>query len=320
MSRDLLKDLDWDDPHTYALNKLYTLYRSEMSLTGNLTDIGYEGFPDPQFEKADGHPLTPDFLSVGAGGDAQIIDVKGFENIEEYSEDREEAEDKIEATIRSLEKYSEVTSEMVADYLDRWDITAEPDYHELVVLVPIEVYDDYTDTIETASSAENIRVWTLDDNSTEHIWLAQGPHRNDELHRELQLNDGTGITVYEGGKDLIQFTRDTDRDVVKFYFVANMMTYCAHEGKQTFAFDEIDRILTREQKPPMFGHLPPGEREEMWIDCMNSMLDRFELVSRRDTVRDEYKWEKTRFLDQPRDRFKILEDVGDDLGVLSEVE
>lgn len=320
MSRDLLKDLDWGDPHTYILNKLYTLYRPEMSITGNLADLGYEGFPDPKFEKSDGNPLTPDFLSIGARGDAQIIDVKGFENIEEYTESQEEAKNKISTTIESLQKYQEVTNEMVADYLDRWDITAKPDYHELVVLVPSKLYEDYTNTINTVSSSEGICVWVLDANSTEHIWLAQGPHRNHELHQELQLNDGTGITVYQGGKDLIQFTRDTDRDIVKFYFVANMTTYCAHEGKQTFAFDEIDQILTKEQKPPMFGHLPPGERENIWIDCMNSMLDRFGLVSRRDTVRDEYKWEKTRFLDQPRDRFKILEDVGNDLGVLSEVQ
>jgi hypothetical protein len=319
MIRNLVKNLDWDDPHNYSLNKLYTLYRPEMSVTGNLADLGYEGFPDPRFKPEDGNPSNPDFLAIGSDGDAQIIDIKGFNNIEKYLDEREEIEEKIESKIEELEKYRDITPEMVSDYLSMWGRTIEPDHHELVVLIPSDVFQEYDETIENVSNESGIRVWVLDENSVEHLWVASGTHYNSDLHTELKKNGSHGIEVYQGGKDLIRFTRDTDKDIVRFFFVANITAYCAYEGKKTFYFDEIDDVLTEEQKPPMFGHLPPDERENIWIDCMNSMLDRFELVTRRDTVRDSYEWERKRFLSQPRDRFKILEEVGQDLGILEEV-
>jgi hypothetical protein len=48
------------------------------------------------------------------------------------------------------------------------------------------------------------------------------------------------------------------------------------------------------------------------------MRDRFGLISRTTAIQDTYEWEKERFLTQPRDRGRILENVGDELGVFEE--
>lgn len=320
MKRDLVRDPDFDDPHAYTLSKLYTLYRVEMSGLGNLSDIGYMGYPDPLFEDEDEGPYTPDFLAIGEDGDAQIIDVKGFENIERYLDDQSDVEEKIESVIADLYKYEDITASMVADYLDLHGITYTPDLHELVVLLPHEVFTKYESSVISAAESARLRVWILEDNSVEHLWLAKGSHSNQALNDHIEQGSGRGLQVYQGGKDLIPFARDTPNDIVRFHFVANIMAYCAHERKLEFRFDEINDILVQEQRPKMFGHLPPSEREEIWKDCIRQMRDRFDLISRTTAINDTYQWEKERFLRQPRDRYRILQDIGEKLGVFEEDE
>lgn len=320
MDLDLVKDPDFDDPHTYTLSKLTALYRVDMSGTGNLSDIGYRGYPDPKFENNSIGTYTPDFLAVGQDGDAQIIDVKGFENIEDHFENRTEVEEKIESTVEELERYEEIAPEMVSEYLDLQDVDFEPDFHELVVLLPHDVYSEYGTAVENGAESAGLNVWVLEDNGAEYLWLAYGEHNNTELNEGIQRGSGRGVQVPYSGKDLIPFARDTDRDIVRFRFVANLMAYCAHEGKLKFTFSEIDEILVNEQQPRMFAHLPQSEREDIWIDCIHAMIDRFEIISQIPAVEETYEWEKTRFLSQPRDRFKILQDVGQDLGVFEVVQ
>jgi len=318
MNRNLVTDPDFDDPHAYTLSKLYTLYRVDMSGLGNLSDIGYMGHPDPRFESEEKGPYTPDFLSIGEVGDAQIIDVKGFENIETYIDRRSDVEDKIESVIEDLQKYQNVTRSMVADYLTLHDISYTPDHHELVVLLPHEVYTKYESTVVSTAESVGLRVWVLEENSVEHLWLAHGEHKNQTLTDHIERGSGRGLQVYQGGKDLIPFARDTDKDIVRFHFAANITAYCSHERKLEFRFDEIDDILVNKQRPQMFGHLPASEREEIWRDCIRQMRDRFNLISRTTAINDTYEWEKKRFLKQPRDRYKILQDVGEELGVFDE--
>lgn len=320
MSLDLVKNPDFDDAHAYTLSKLTALYRVDMSGTGNLSDIGYRGFPDPLFEDESIGTYTPDFLAVGRDGDAQIIDVKGFENIEDYLDSRADVENKIEATIGELDRYDDITPSMVADYLDLHDIDYEPDLHELVVLLPHDIYDAYETAVVNGAESANLNIWVLEDNGTEYLWLANGEHDNQELNDGIERGSGRGLSVPLSGKDLIPFARDTDRDIVRFRFVANLMAHCAHVGKRKFTFDDIDYILVNEQQPQMFTHLPREEREDIWVDCVHAMLDRFEIISQLPAVEETYEWRKTRFLSQPKDRFKILQDVGDDLGVLEEIQ
>jgi hypothetical protein len=320
MNRNLDIDIEWDDPHTHALNKLYTLYQVSMSGLGNLSDIGYRGYPDPRFLESEDDIFTPDFLAIGSDGDAQIIDVKGFNNIEEYLDSRSEVEDKIESVIRELERYDEISSGTVTDYLSGHGVSYEPEHHEQVVLIPNDIYQKYETNVIDAAESVGITVWVLQRNSIEHLWLASGDHRNEKLNEFLELSSGKGIRVYQGGKDLIRFSRDTNRDIVRFYFVANIMAHCAHEGKLKFTFEEIDDILVHKQRPPMYGHLTPPEREEIWIDCIRAMRDRFNLISRLPEIRDTYEWERSRFLRQPRDRYKILQDVGKELGIIEDTQ
>ena len=315
MNLDLVKDPDFDDAHAYTLSKLTALYRVDMSGIGNLSDIGYQGFPDPIFVDDSIGTYTPDFLAVGKSGDAQIIDVKGFENIEDHLDTRTEVEDKIESTVEELERYDDITTAMVVEYLDLHDIDFEPDFHELVVLLPHEVYSEYSTAVMNGAESADLNVWVLEDNGAEYLWLANGEHDNPELNDGIERGSGRGLQVPYSGRDLIPFARDTDRDIVRFRFVANLMAYCAHEGKQKFTFNEIDDILVNEQQPRMFTHLARKEREDIWIDCIHAMLDRFGIISQLPAVEETYEWEKTRFLSQPKDRFKILQDVGEDLGV-----
>lgn len=318
MDLNLDTDIVWDDPHAHILNRLYTLYQVDLSGLGNLSDIGYNGFADPLFENEDDGPYTPDFLAIGPDGDAQIIDVKGFENIEEYLAGQSDVEEKIQSVVEELEKYEDISQSMVSDYLTLHDISYEPNEHELVVLLPHEIYEKYESRVVDAAESVGLKVWVLEENSVEHLWMASGNHNNDSLHDYLQRSSGRGVRVYEGGRDYIRFVRDTNKDVVRFYFVAHITAHCAHEGKLKFAFDEIDDILVRELRPPMFGHLPTSERDEIWIDCIRTMRDRFDLISRLPTIDDKYEWERTRFLRQPRDRYKILQEVGGHLGVLED--
>lgn len=320
MNRDLVKYPDFDDPHASTLRKLWTLYRIDMSGIGNLTEVGYKGYPDPLFEDDDDSRYTPDFLSIGEDRDAQIIDVKGFENIEQYLNDRSEVEGKIKEVIEDLEKYDDVTPPMVSEYLSMHGITFEPDHHELVVLLPHEVYTKYESTIVSAADSVGLRVWVINKNSAEHLWLAYGDHRNQDLTNYIERGSGQGVQLYQGGKDLLPFVRDTDKDIVRFFFVANITAYCSQRRKLEFRFNEIDNILVNEHRPKMFRHLPPSEREDIWKDCIRQMRDRFELISRTTAIQDTYKWEKERFLTQPRDRSRILENVGDELGVFKEEE
>lgn len=315
MNLDLVKDPDFHDAHAYTLSKLTALYRVDMSGTGNLSDIGYQGFPDPIFEDDSIGTYTPDFLAVGKDGDAQIIDVKGFENIERHLETRNRVEEKIESTVEDLGRYEDITTAMVADYLDLHDIDFEPAYHELVVLLPQDIYSEYSTAVVNGAESAGLTVWVLEDSGAEYLWLANGEHDNQELNKGIERGSGRGLQVPSSGKDLIPFARDTDRDIVRFRFVANLMAYCAHEGKQKFTFKEIDDILVNEQKPRMFAHLPREEREGIWIDGIHAMIDRFGIISQLPAVEETYEWEKTRFLSQPRDRFKILQDIGEDLGV-----
>lgn len=320
MNRDLVTDLDFDDPHAYTLRKLWTLYRVDMSGLGNLSEIGYKGYPDPLFEDDSDGAYTPDFLAIGENGDVQIIDVKGFENIETYLDGRSEVEDKIGSVIEDLSKYDEITPPMVADYLSMHGISYRPDHHELVVLLPHRVYAKYETTVVSAAESAGLKVWVLDENSAEHLWLANGEHINQTLTNHISRESGRGIQVYRGGKNLLPFVRDTDKDIVRFYFVANITAYCGHKRKLEFRFDEIDDILVNEQRPKMFRHLPRSDREEIWKDCVRQMRDRFGLISRTPTINDTYEWEKKRFLKQPRDRHRIIQDVGEELGVFEEDE
>lgn len=318
MNRDIVKDFDFDDPHGNSLRKLWTLYRIDTSGIGNLSQLGYKGYPDPLFKDENGGPFTPDFLAIGEDGDAQIIDVKGFENIEEYLDGRSEVEAKIESVIEDLKKYENISPAMVSDYLSMQNVSYRPDHHELIVLLPHTVYTNYESTVIDVAEAADLRVWVLEENTSEHLWLAYGEHSNQTLTDHIERGAGRGLQVYQGGKDLLPFVRDTDKDIVRFYFVANITAYCGHERKLEFRFDEIDDILVNELRPKMFRHLPKSERADIWKDCINQMRSRFELISRTTAIDDTYEWDRTRFLKQSRDRNRIVESVGEELGVLGD--
>lgn len=317
------KGLDWEDDHTYYLNKLYSLYSKAISWPDQIRDIGYEGFPDPRFESPNGEPLTPDFLSINSKEDAindiQIIDVKGFENVGDHFGDKEDAENHVKQTIEELEKYVRITDDMVTAYLSKLDLKYNPGIQEVVVLIPEGMYRKYETKINAAVENKGLILWIIEQNSEEYVWKRKGKHENPNLNRKLEGGSGSGgVRTYPGRDDLIRFTRDTDTDLRKYHFTHTLMTFCARNGSREFHFDDVDEIFTIERSPPMFGHLAREEREEIWRSCLYTLIERFGLLEQVPGKKNTYRWTKSGFLNQARYRSNIIDEVGKELGVIEE--
>lgn len=300
MASTTFNHLEWNDRHTLYLNQLYTLYHDGISWHHQLCDIGYGGHPDPLYEGEAG-TYTPDFVAYGESGDIQHIDVKGFENIAQHFEgDEEKIADKIESRISDLQKYQEITDEMVSDYLAQKGEDVDVLCHEIVALVPYEVYADFKATIESTVNDNGIILWLIDANGESEIWKAVGEHTIDELNDELNNR----LKAYPNGKDLIQFTRDTQEEIKKYKFLEKLLKYCSREKQREFEFDEVDEIMTS-VRPPLLSHLPKWEREEIWREYLYSLLHHLEVLEHGEGE-NQYKWKKKRFTTETRDRKQIL--------------
>jgi hypothetical protein len=299
----------WGDKHTLYLNNLYALYHKQVSWAQQFCDIGYQGFPDPKYETKN-KEYTPDFLSVGKQGDIQHIDVKGFENIEDHFDGREDdIKDKIRNSLSDLAKYRGITDTMVSEYLLEKGVRTEPTAHEIVALLPYKIYDKYKPTVEDIIRTEDLILWVIDINGGSGLWKVIGNHNSTNLNDHLEEK----IETYPAANDLIQFTRDTETAIKKYKFAEKLVKYCAREQTRTFNFDQIDAIMT-EIRPPLLEHLPEQERADIWRTYTYTMLHNLEVIEHGE-AENQYIWKKKRFLREPRDRNRILEAVKDELGV-----
>jgi len=302
----------WGDIHTYYLNKLYSIYHKETIWDQHLYDIGYRGFPDPIFYLKSDNFLTPDFLAIGMKEkDVQIIDIKGFQNIEKNLNSQEEVEEKIASKIMKIRKYEKINKNMISHYLSYRQIDFKSNKEEIIALIPSKIYQKYTKSIKEGAG-NKIIVWVIESNKKCYIWKAHGSHLNPVLNDFLDSKN-KGISIYPGREDLIRFTRNTPKKIIKFCFIEKMMTYCSRKSIKKFNFDEIDSILTRTDLP-MFPHLLRKEREEIWRYCMHTMMSRFHLI-KKGRLRNQYEWDKSRFLEQPMDRNSILENIAKKLKI-----
>jgi hypothetical protein len=304
------KPRSWNDLHRVYLNHLYALYHEGISWDRQLCDIGYQGYPDPYYEGSEVY--TPDFLAFGLdSSDVQHIDVKGFEYIEDHFEgDKDDIKSKIASSISELTKYQSITDGMVESYLDDRGISFSPNTHEVVALLPYRIYDDYKETVERSIQENNLILWVIKSNSSSSIWKASGTHANSRLNDELSNR----LSPYPA-TDLVQYTRQTKTAIKMYKFIEKLVKYCARERTRSFYFDEIDEVMIS-TRPPLLGHLPKKEREDVWGDYVYNLLHQLNFIKHGEGE-NEYVWKRKRFTTEPRDRKQILSNTKDKLGLES---
>ncbi|WP_178915171.1 hypothetical protein [Natronomonas gomsonensis] len=292
----------WKDDYTIYLSQLYTLYSPNISLRNQLCDRGYVGYPDPKYEGRDG-TFMPDILSFSDQGDVQHIEIVCQEL------NKSDSPDEVRERIGEIAKYDEISDEMVTDYLNKRN---HPDFspvsHELVAVIPDELIQEHQAAVIDAAAARDIIVWALKPNGAVSISKEQGEHNNMTLEKAV----GSGLQTSPHGNDLLQFTRKTDSNLIKFEFTQRLLSYCAKERKREFTFDEVDEVMI-DQRPPMLWQLTEEEREGHWRDCLYAMLERFNVIEQ--TESSTYRWRKKKLLKEPRHQNRVIDSVAEKLGL-----
>lgn len=300
----------WHQDFTVYWSQLYTLYSREIFWQDQLCDVGYFGYPDPQYEVND-EEFTPDLTAFHQDGDSHHIAIRCFEELKdqdgEYAAGHEEA---VVSEIRSLSEYHNIPSEEVSDWLTLRDHDFEPSHQEVITLLPSSLYSVYSSEIDAAAEDEDLIIWSIKPNGSSLIQKEYGEHSN----RRLETRISNGLKTYPSANDLLQFSRKTDTNYLKFQFVHKLINHCARENQLEFAFNEVDQIMTDSQ-PPILGHLPRDTREkDFWQKFLFSMLRRFKIIE-KGTRENTYRWKKKKFLNEPRYQSKILEEVRSELGI-----
>lgn len=292
--------LSWEDNHTIHLNNLYTLYCREIMWEDQLCNIGYQGFPDPLIRDSN-RDYTPDLLAINESElDTQYVDICGTDPDCDLSM----LLDQIEA----VGEYHQISGDSTSSYLDLYDLDLVPSVHEPVAVVPHSTYNTYQSEVESSADEHNVTVWSVKTNGTAEFSLECGSHSNIQLQE--QISDT--VESYPQGNDLLQFTRSTDRNLLKFEFTQRLVNYSFREKMDTFEFQEVDKIMA-DMRPPMLGHLTKDEREDHWRDFLYSLLTRFNLIEQ--SGQNKYTWKKEKFLREPRYCRQILDGVRQDLGL-----
>jgi hypothetical protein len=300
----------WHKDFTIYWSQLYTLYAHEIFWRDQLCDQGYNGYPDPQYE-IDGQDLNPDLTAFHEEGDAHHVAIRCFDDLKNGDGSFSKGHtDSVTAEIESLSKYHDIPSEKVSEWLALREHDFEPNNQEVVALVPNALYTEYATDINSAASANSIIVWTIRPNGSSVIKKQHGSHSNRRLERAIT----NGLKTYPSANDLLQFSRRTDTEFLKFAFVRKLVNHCARENKLEFTFEEVDIIMT-ESKPPVLGHLRREVREEeFWREFLYSMLTRFKIIEKANEE-STYRWKRKKFLTEPRYQSRILENVREELDI-----
>jgi hypothetical protein len=300
----------WHQDFTTYWSQLYTLYSREIFWHDQLCDRGYYGYPDPKYNGGSTE-LNPDLTAFHHDGDSQHFSIQCFEDLKDqdggYVSDKE---DTVTSKIESLAKFHDIPSGEVSNWLELRDHEFEPEFQEVIILVPKSLYDVYNLEIESVASDEDLIIWTIKPNGASIVQKVFGDHSN----RRLENAVSKGLKTYPNANDLLQYSRKTDTDYLKFEFVHKLVNHCARENKREFTFEEIDDIMT-ESQPPILGHLQREVREEeFWRNFLYSMLQRFKIIEQSEGE-NKYRWKRKKFLNEPRYQRRILEDVRSELGI-----
>lgn len=303
-------DKTWHQDFTTYWSQLYTLYSREIYWHDQLCDLGYFGYPDPKYENGD-EEFNPDLTAFHQDGDSQHIAIQCFESLKDQDGNYLAGqEDTVKSEIESLSDFHQIPSNEVSDWLELREHEFEPQLQEVIVVLPASFYEIYSSEIQTIASKNDLIIWSIKPNGTSVIQKEYGTHSNHRL--ENAISDG--LKTYPSANDLLQFSRKTDTDFLKFEFIHKLVNHCARENKREFTFEEVDEIMTDSQ-PPLLGHLQRDIREEeFWKDFLYSMLSRFKMIEQSE-IENTYRWEKVKFLNEPRYQKRIIEEVRSELGI-----
>jgi len=153
------QELSWRDPSTVYLSHLYTLYKQDVfTQNQQLCDVGYTGYPDPIYRGED-RDYKPDFLAYSEEqADAQHIAIREFPSDTDPST--------VHAELGEVTQYEEIEPGMVDEFLGLRSLSFEPDYQELVVLIPKEDFDRFDSAITDAAEEYGLNIWLIKTNGS----------------------------------------------------------------------------------------------------------------------------------------------------------
>ena len=275
-----MKKLDLVDLHTQLLNRTYSLYLNKFRSHALIANLGYFGSPDPTLKIPKGtgtKDVTPDFIATDKKEIVQILDIKGFDGMVEWSND-DDITSKIEKEFLKCSEYRNITLASIKSYFSKHNIVLNSITLELIVVVDFEFYSRYSDVINKAAEKHGVIVWSLD-LTQKRLRKHFGHHLDKNL--EHLFDPDVILSIYSWFQPLVLFTRQTKMEVKIFYFTSNLISALVQDSKSTIRFDEIDKIMT-DSDPPKFAHLIPEEREQQWKALL------YEAEETRQNIKSEY--------------------------------
>lgn len=301
------QELSWDNPQTFYISQIWSLYCRDIDWEWQLCNVGYHGYADPRFSSAE---PNPDVLAFHPQGDVQHVHIKSFPSYE-FGSDEATDKQKIRDVISGVSEAMSIPDETVTTYLSKRGHDFTPETQEVVCVLPNDVYTQYESYIDQKIEDENLILWLVKPNGKTEIWKETGNHSNLTLDTEMESR----LKAYPSSNDLLQYTRSTSQDRLKYEFIQRLARHCGRMNKLSFTFEKADEVMIKTH-PPILGHLPEADRkDDYWADFLWSMLNRFDLLEQSEEEPDRYVWTRKRFVREPRYRRKILRNVRDELGL-----
>jgi len=304
---------DWDDLHNQLLNWTYSLYRKEYRDIAYFANERYFGRPDPSLVIVNGSKrkdVSPDFIASNCKEIVQIHDIKGFEGEIHWSSD-DNNEDSIRKKLKKIKEYENISRESIIAFFQKHEIQLTDFTIELIVVLDFRFYSRYPEIFDACAKQLGIIVWTID---IDQCKIRKHVGRHIDKNIEKIFNGKHGLPIIPRCPDIILMTRQTNRDLKRYHFTANLISYFCQESKRIIKFDEIDDIMVN-SRPPKYEYLTLEERKHEWEALLFDAIEHSKLFKRSPTSRDTYELHNPAILESPYLRHKVLEDLANKRGV-----
>jgi hypothetical protein len=299
--------LDWDDLHNQLLNWTYSLYRKEYREIAYFANERYLGCPDPSLNISDGSKrkgVTPDFIATNGKEIVQIHDIKGFEGSIHWSSD-DNNETSIREKLKKIKAYENISRDSIITFFQKYGKQLNNFTIELVVVLDFRFYSRYPEIFDKCAKQLGIIVWTID---IDQYKIRKHVGRHIDKNIEKIFSGKHGLPIVPRCPDIILMTRQTNRDLRRFHFTANLISFFCQESKKVVKFDEIDDIMVN-SRPPKFEYLTFEERKHEWEALLFDAVEHSKIFKRSSTSRDTYELHNPAILESPYLRHKILEEL-----------
>lgn len=309
-----MKKLDLVDLHTQLLNWTYSLYLNKFRSHALIANLGYFGSPDPTLEIQKGtgtKTVTPDFIATDKKEIVQILDIKGFEGMIEWSND-DDITSKIEEEFQKISEYKNISPASTKSYFSKHRIHLDSNTLELIVVMEFGLYSRYFDAINKAAKKHGVIVWSIDI-TQKRLRKHAGNHLDKKL--DSIFDPDVVLSIYPWFQPLVLFTRQTNIYLKIFYFTSNLISALVQDSKSTIRFEEIDKIMT-DSDPPKFAHLIPEEREQQWKALLYETRKHTKILKQSTIGPDIYELENAAILESPYSQHKLLDDLAKELRIV----